>query len=151
METAKLTARASIQIQKSPQAVYEAIVDPALMSNYFISKGSGIMEEGQTVIWRFPEFDMEFPVEIVKTEKFKQIHFIWGQGDQKALVEIALEAFKKDTVVKIVEHEPARNEAGISWAIGQTEGWSYFLAGLKAFLDHNVRLREGAFAYRFVG
>lgn len=150
MKTEKLTAKASIQIQKSPQEVYEAIVDPALMSNYFISEGSGAMEEGETVIWRFPEFDLKFPVKIVKAKKYEHVKFLWGEGDEEALVEITIEPFKNDTVVKIIEHEPSRNEAGVSWAIRQTEGWAYFLAGLKAFLDHKVGLRKGSFDYRFV-
>ena len=37
------------------------------------------MEEGKTLMWRFPEFDMEFPVRIGKTEENKYISFSWGR------------------------------------------------------------------------
>ena len=36
------------------------------MTNYFISKGSGRMEEGKELTWRFPEFDMDIPVRVGK-------------------------------------------------------------------------------------
>ena len=62
----RLEITAKLQIGKPAQEVYEAIIDPAKMSNYFISGSSGRMEEGKTLQWRFPEFDMEFPVLVGK-------------------------------------------------------------------------------------
>lgn len=46
MTPSTLEIKAAIQIQKTPAVVFEAIVDPVKMSGYFISKGSGRMEEG---------------------------------------------------------------------------------------------------------
>jgi uncharacterized protein YndB with AHSA1/START domain len=40
MSKEKLAVSVSLQIQKPPQEVFEAIVDPAKMSQYFISKSS---------------------------------------------------------------------------------------------------------------
>ncbi len=56
MTPSKLIIKAAIRIQKAPHDVYEAIVDPAKMSNYFISKGSGRMEEGKTKYRRLGQF-----------------------------------------------------------------------------------------------
>jgi uncharacterized protein YndB with AHSA1/START domain len=53
----ELTAKASIQISKPIEVVYEAIVDPNKMSNYFIERGSRRLDEGKTVEWKFPEFE----------------------------------------------------------------------------------------------
>jgi uncharacterized protein YndB with AHSA1/START domain len=36
----KVTAKASIGIQKPVSEVFEAIINPEIMQNYFISKGS---------------------------------------------------------------------------------------------------------------
>ena len=44
MSPSTLEIKAAIQIQKQPHEVFEAIVDPAKMSNYFIREGSGKME-----------------------------------------------------------------------------------------------------------
>ena len=47
METStSLTIETKLQILKPAAKVFDAIVDPAKMSNYFISQGSGRMEEG---------------------------------------------------------------------------------------------------------
>jgi len=45
MTPSTLEIKAAIQILKPAHEVFEAIVDPSKMSNYFISKGSGRMEE----------------------------------------------------------------------------------------------------------
>ncbi len=42
-----LEIKTSIQVSKPADEVFEAIVNPQKMSNYFISQGSGIMEEGE--------------------------------------------------------------------------------------------------------
>lgn len=58
-----ITAKASIQILKPIEVVYEAIVDPNKMNKYFIESGSDRLDNKSTVDWKFPEFDDIFPVE----------------------------------------------------------------------------------------
>ena len=62
----QLQAKAGIQISKPIKEVFEAIVDPKKMSNYFISESSGRMEEGKTLTWKFPEFEDRFSVEVAE-------------------------------------------------------------------------------------
>jgi uncharacterized protein YndB with AHSA1/START domain len=73
MKNQTLEIKAALQILKPVNEVFEAIVDPNIMSNYFISKSSGKMEEGKQIKWQFPEFDMEFPIRIDKIESNKYI------------------------------------------------------------------------------
>ncbi|MEZ5019958.1 MAG: hypothetical protein R2756_07515 [Bacteroidales bacterium] len=47
MENRTLEIETAIQVLKTPHEVFEAIVDPAMMSNYFISRGSGRLDEGK--------------------------------------------------------------------------------------------------------
>jgi uncharacterized protein YndB with AHSA1/START domain len=148
VEIKMLEIKTSIQILKPAEEVFEAIVDPAKMSNYFISNSSGRMEEGKTVKWKFPEFDEEFPVRIVKIEKNKFISFYWDTEGKELLAEIFLEPQKENfTVIKITEKEMENNEAGIKWLKGNTEGWANFLACLKAYLEYGINLRKGAFDF----
>ena len=150
METKKLVTTAGIQIQKPVHEVFEAIVDPAQMTNYWISKSSGRMEEGKTLIWVFPEFDMDIPVRTGKIIRDKVITFYWDGGDGKELrVEFTLTPHGNDTIVKVTESDMENNEAGLAWLAGNTEGWANFMACLKAWLDHGINLRTGSFDYRF--
>jgi len=143
-----LEIKTAIQIQKPSHEVFEAIVDPSIMTNYFISKGSGRMEEGKQIMWRFPEFDMEFPVRIGKTETNKYISYYWEVDQLELLVEITLASVaENDTLVTVTEKSRDNNEAGIRWLKGNTEGWANFLACLKAWLEYGINLRKGAFDY----
>ena len=144
----KLTAKATIQIQKPINSVFEAIIDPTKMNQYFIESSTGKLETDKTIEWKFPEFDELYPVVGKIIRKDEYISFDWSGGKQNMLVEIVLEKQTDDsTVVKIVEHEMSDDEAGIKQVIGQTEGWANFLASLKAYLEYGINLRKGAFDF----
>jgi len=146
----KLQINVGIQIQKPVDIVFEAIVNPVHMSQYFISESSGRMEEGKTVIWRFPEFDEDAPVRVRQVILNEMISFYWDTDGVEIFVEINFERRQDgSTVVRISEKEMENNEAGINWLKGNTEGWSNFLACLKAYLEYGINLRNGAFEYRF--
>ncbi len=141
----KVTAKASIGIQKPVSEVFEAIVNPEIMQNYFISKGSGRMETGKEIFWTFPEFEGSYPLttkEIIPNEK---IVFDW---DPKSLVTIELQQLSENnTMIKVSEAGHNTDENGIKWAIGQTEGWANFLTCMKAWLEYKIHLRKGAFDF----
>lgn len=148
MEKKELTIKVAIQILKPVSEVFEAIVDPEKMANYFIGKGSGRMEEGKEIEWKFPEFDMQFPITVGKIEKDKYVSYYWDVNEKKNLVEITLAPFGKDTVVTVTEKGMENNEEGINWLMGNTEGWANFLACLKAYVEYGINLRKGAFEFR---
>jgi uncharacterized protein YndB with AHSA1/START domain len=148
MKNQTLEIKTALQILKPANEVFEAIVDPVKMSNYFISKSSGRMEEGRKIMWQFPEFDAEFPVRVGNIEKDKYISFYWDVDTIELLVEITLASRDiNSTIVTITEKERNIDEAGIKWLRGNTEGWANFLACLKAYLEYGINLRKGAFDF----
>jgi uncharacterized protein YndB with AHSA1/START domain len=148
MENRTLEIEAAIQIQKSPREVFGAIVDPSKMSCYFISRGSGTMEAGKVIMWKFPEFDMEFPIRVTRVEKDKYVSFYWEVDGIDLLVEITLTPRgATSTVVRVTEKSRQCDEAGLKWLQGNSEGWANFLACLKAYLEFGINLRKGAFDF----
>lgn len=148
MRNSHLEIKTAIQIQKPAAEVFEAIVDPEKMKNYFISESSGRMEEGSELIWKFPEFEGEVPVKVGSVEADKYISFYWDV-DYGLLVEITLNPGEDvSTIVVVTEKSKPNDEAGVSWLKGNTEGWANFLACLKAYLEHGINLRKGAFEFR---
>jgi len=145
----QLQAKATIQILKPIGEVFEAIVDPERMSNYFISKSTGRMEEGKTLIWGFPEFQDTFPIEVTEIKAPEYVSFLWeGATGKKLLVEINLQEMKdSNTLVKVTEGQMDNDPAGLAWFGGNTEGWANFLACMKAYLEYGINLRKGAFDY----
>lgn len=148
MKNQPLEIKAVLQILKPVNEVFEAIVDPIKMSNYFISKSSGKMEEGKQIMWKFPEFDAEFPIRVSKIKRDKYISFSWDMDNIELLVEITLTSKDNNaTIVTITEKGRNNDDAGIKWLKGNTEGWANFLACLKAYLEYGINLRKGAFDF----
>lgn len=142
-----LSIKVALKIQKPQAEVFEAIVDPAKMSNYFIAWGSARMETGKTIEWRFPEMDMQFPITIDKVEANDYISFNWPNNfdGKPMLVEMKLKQMDDGCFVTITEKETENDENGIKWLKSNTEGWANFLCCLKASLEYNINLRKGAF------
>lgn len=149
MVNQSLEIKASIQIQKPIHEVFEAIVDPAKMANYFISESNGRMEEGKKLEWYFPEFKTPVPVRIGKIKKDTYISYYWdGHEGKETLVEMNLvEKNVTNTLVIVTEKGCENDEAGIKWLKANTEGWANFLACLKAYLEYRINLRKGAFDF----
>lgn len=144
----QLEVKAAIQILKPVHEVFEAIVDPAKMSNYFIDRGSGRMEEGRQLTWHFPEFDGDVPIRVGRIHPDQVISYYWEIGGKEHLTEMTLTPRGEGaTVVNIVEKGKENNEAGIQWLMRNTEGWANFLACLKAYLEYGINLRKGAFDF----
>ena len=148
MEKNRLEIKAALQIQKQAHEIFEAIVNPDQMSQYFISKSSGRMEEGKTLTWHFSEFEDGFSIEVGKIESSKTISYYWEHTGDKLIVEITLTPVKgESTLVTITEKSKENNPEGIEWLKGNTEGWANFLACLKAYLEYGINLRKGAFDF----
>lgn len=148
MNLDRLEINCAMQIQKPIHEVFEAIVNPEKMYNYFISNSTGSMEEGKNLIWKFPEFDFECPVKVGKVESNKYVSFYWENSGVDLLVEITLSKKENNsTLVSISEKSMENNEVGRKWLAGNSFGWSNFLACLKAYLEYGINLRKGAFDF----
>ena len=145
----ELEIKTRIQIAKPAAIVYQAIVDPAQMTNYFISESSGKMEANKELNWKFPEFDTNVPVKVDKLEENKYISYYWEDAGEQMLVEMKLEETEEGnaTVLTITEKSKDNNEDGLRWLKSNTEGWANFSACLKAWLESGVNLRTGAFDF----
>lgn len=145
----KLEIKTAIQVAKPSDLVFQSIIDPNKMSNYFISWASGKIEEGKNIEWKFPEFKGSFPIHVKKIDCNKCIYFTWeGAEGFETHVEITLaEKDKKHTIVSITEKSMSNNNEGIIWLKRNTEGWANFLACMKAYLEFGINLRKGGFDF----
>lgn len=148
MKNQTLEIKVALQIQKPVNTVFESIVDPEQMSNYFISESSGRMIEGEQVRWMFPEFEEEFLIRVGKIERDRYVSYNWMIDCEELLVEMTLTPVDGEaTIVTITEKSMDNDEEGIKWLMRNTEGWANFLACLKAYLEYGVNLRKGAFDF----
>lgn len=148
MTTEKLEIEVAMQIQKPVHQVFDAIINPDTMSYYFISKSTGMMEEGSELIWNFPEFEMDCPVRVGKIVKDEYISFYWLVDEIELLVEMTLtERENNSTLVTITEKSRDNDLKGLKWLSGNSFGWANFLTCLKGYLEYRIKLRKGAFDF----
>ena len=84
--------KVALRVSKPPHELFRAIVDPVKMSNYFISRGSGRLEEGKQIMWRFPEWDIEFSINVRRIEKDSYVSYTWQVDGEDLLAEMTLTA-----------------------------------------------------------
>ncbi len=124
--------------------VFAAIVDPEVMSQYFITRSSGPMKAGTTVVWEFADVGFKAPVDVIQVDANRQIVYEHSSTGSKTRVTINLKAIDSNTtLVSINEALWPMDPEGVKRALGQTAGWTYFLCCLKAYLQFGINLRLG--------
>jgi len=141
----KLAVKTQMGILKSTQDVFEAIVDPQRMSGYFISSGSGRMESGITINWKWEDYGVEHDIKVQKVEENNSISFKWSASGVETIVEFTLEEKgESQTLIKVKETEWPLDEKGVERILGQTQGWVNMLCCLKAYVEYDINLRVGS-------
>jgi uncharacterized protein YndB with AHSA1/START domain len=131
------------RILKPIGLVFAAIVDPAQMSRYFISGASGPLKAGTRVTWDFADVGAkDVPIDVIAVEENRRIVFEGGEPRTRVTLQLAADG-PEATVVTVAEASFPMDEAGVKRAMGQTGGWTYFLACLKAYVQHGINLRLG--------
>lgn len=136
-----------LKIRKPVAEVFEAVVNPAKLSGYFVSSASGPLVEGKTVQWTFKEAgDKPFDVIVREVAKDERIVFEWpaNSGDYLTRVEMVFKPLDGgDTMVLISESGWRPDAAGIKDSYGNAGGWMHMMCCLKARLEYDINLRAG--------
>ncbi|GIP30518.1 hypothetical protein J23TS9_56480 [Paenibacillus sp. J23TS9] len=128
------------KILKPADEVFEAIADPEKMSNYWFSSGTGRVEQGKTITWRYDEYNAEVVIHVLEVEGNQKIRFSWGGVGEETVVTITLHELD-DTSTMIEVNESGLKEDDpeiVNKMIGQKEGWVYVLTCLKGYLENGV-------------
>ncbi|MDQ3339657.1 MAG: SRPBCC domain-containing protein [Myxococcota bacterium] len=139
--------RVEYAIERPVADVLDAIVDPAKMAQYFISRGSGPMTSGAKLTWHWDDVSASATVR-VREASGDRITFLWAAGGAPTQVTLALTADGTKTKLVATEDPFERSEAGVARALQQTQGWTDFCCSLRAYLHHGVNLRANREADR---
>jgi len=124
--------------------VFEAIINPEIISGYFISSASGRLKENEAIIWSFSDVGGKMPVYVKKITEKELISLEWAASGETALVTIRLTAIDEQTTsIEITEDGWTMDAAGIKKALGQTKGWTDFICSMKAYMYCGINLRKG--------
>jgi uncharacterized protein YndB with AHSA1/START domain len=139
-----------IKVQRPVAEVFDAVYDPEKLSSYFTNGGSsGPLDEGTSVEWRFAdnadEPPIAAPVMVLENVAEERIVLEWqGAPTHNTTVEFTFESMGAgETVVRV--SESGWQETDLAHSYGNCFGWSFMITALKAFVEHGINLRQGAF------
>jgi uncharacterized protein YndB with AHSA1/START domain len=135
-------AKAEMQIRKPVAEVFEAFVDPAITSNFWFTKGSGRLDASKEVEWEWEMYNLTVPVSVKAIEPNRRILVEWPGYSTPSTIEWVFTSLPDNTTFVTVTNAGFEGDADkiVQEAISSTEGFTFVLAGLKAFLEHNIRL-----------
>ncbi|WP_235616383.1 SRPBCC family protein [Lysinibacillus parviboronicapiens] len=132
---------AKMKIRNPANEVFEAIVDPGKIGNYWFSSSSERWEQGKKIILKYNEYNAEGSLNVLEIKENKKIVFSWGEPhNDETIVTITLQELDRDSTIIEVnesglkEHDPEV----VNKMIGQKEGWVYMLCCLKCYLENDV-------------
>ena len=137
--------RTQLKIRKPAAEVFAAVVDPDILSVYFVQTASGPLEAGSTVMWKFAEAPEAFPVVVREVVLNERIVFEWpAAGGYDTRVEMTFTPLDAaNTMVAVSESGWRADEAGLAASHGNAGGWMHMMACLKAWLEYGINLRAG--------
>jgi uncharacterized protein YndB with AHSA1/START domain len=138
-----IEAKAEMLVRRPVGDVFEAFMDPGITAQFWFSKGSDRLEVGRTVRWDWEMYNFSTTALVKAIEENRRILVDWAVYAQPTEIEWIFTARPDQTTyVSVVNRGFAGEEAQVVRnALDSTEGFAFVLAGLKAYLEHGIRLK----------
>lgn len=136
-------AKTGMLIRRPVEEVFEAIIDPSITSKFWFSKGSDRLETGKRVRWDWESHDVSIEVSAKAVERNKRVLIEWPGYTGPTEVEWTFQALPDGTTfVRVQESGWTDTDADklVRYVADSTQGFTLMLAGLKALLEHDIRL-----------
>ncbi len=153
MDTLQLTqvpiTKTGMLIRKPVVDVFEAFVNPDITTKFWFTKSSGTLDAGKQVQWEWEMYGIAIPVTAKAIEPNKRIVIEWpGRRNPTTVEWVFMPQEDGTTFVSITEAGfTGDGDELVKQVTNSTQGFSLVLAGLKALLEHNVRLNLVADRY----
>lgn len=130
-------AKAQLLIRKPVREVFEALVDPAITSRFWFSKGSGRLETGKRIRWDWEMYGVHTYADVKAIEVNKRILVEWNGPEAPSMVEWTFDDKGDNTTFVVVKNWGFTGDA-VAEALDSTEGFTFLLAAMKVFLEHGI-------------
>lgn len=134
-------AKTGMLIRKPVADVFKAFINPDITTEFWFTRSSGRLEPGKQVQWDWEMYGISTPVTVKSIEQNKRILIGWDAENPTTVEWIFTSLEDGTTFVSITEGGfTGDGDQLVEQATDSTSGFSLVLAGLKALLEHNVRL-----------
>jgi len=145
LDTLQLTqipiSETGMLIRRPAAEVFNAFVDPAITTQFWFTKSSGKLAPGKDVRWDWEMYDVSTQVTVKEVTPNELVRIEWDGYSGRSTVEWRFRPIEDGTFVTITERGfRGDGDDVVKQALASTEGFTLVLAGLKALLEHGVRL-----------
>jgi uncharacterized protein YndB with AHSA1/START domain len=136
------TSNTGMLIRRPIAEVFEAFINPDITTKFWFTKSSGPLEAGGQVQWEWEMYHASIPVAVKVIEPNARIVIEWpGYTSPTTVAWVFAPQPDGATFVSITEAGFIGDEAELLQQVASsTEGFTLVLAGLKALLEHHIRL-----------
>lgn len=130
-------ARTQMLIRRPVGDVFQAWIDPAITTRFWFNRSSGPLSPGATVTWYWDVYGASAAVTVVELQPDQRIQVHWPTP--------VIWTFESRSPVSTLVTITASDFSGspeqqVAQAIDAMGGFSYALAGCKAWLEHGIPL-----------
>jgi uncharacterized protein YndB with AHSA1/START domain len=127
-------------IRRPVAEVFEAFIDPDITTKFWFTNSSGRLEVGKQAQWDWEMYGVSAPVTAKAIEPHKRIVIEWPGYSGLTTVEFSFAAQADGTTFVRITEAGFTGDDLVKQVADSTQGFTLVLAGLKALLEHNIRL-----------
>jgi uncharacterized protein YndB with AHSA1/START domain len=134
------TVETQMLIRKPVATVFQAFIDPKIITNFWFTKSSGPLEIDKTITWEWEMYGASVNVFVKDIIPNKKISIEWG--DPITTVDFEFTSLTDDTTYVVISNYGFQETGDdlIQTIKDSTGGFTTVLDGLKAYLEHNIKL-----------
>jgi uncharacterized protein YndB with AHSA1/START domain len=142
-------AKTGMLIRRPVADVFDAFVNPEITTKFWFTKSSGRLEVGKQVQWEWEMYGISIPVTAKAIELNRRIVVEWPGYHSPTITEWVFAPLEDGTTFVSITEAGFTGDGDelVKQVTDSTQGFSLVLAGLKALLEHNVRLNLVADRY----
>ncbi|KFF25982.1 SRPBCC family protein [Chryseobacterium vrystaatense] len=130
---------AQMLIRKPVAEVFEAFVNPEITTQFWFTKSTGKLEEGNSVTWEWEMYGVKSNVTVHEIIPDQSIKTEWG--DPAVQVDYEFKEMEKGTLVVIRSYGYDQTGENLLRTVNDnTGGFTTVLDGCKAYLEHGIKL-----------
>jgi uncharacterized protein YndB with AHSA1/START domain len=136
-------------VRRPASDVFEALVNPEVTSQFWFTKGSDRLAPGAQVRWDWEMYDVSTQVRVIEFELDQRLVIEWeGYSGPTTVRWNLIPQADGTTFVRITEQGfTGTIDDVVRYVSDSTQGFTWMLAGLKAFLEHGLHLNLTADAH----
>lgn len=142
MHNSSKCGEAQMLIRKDAAVVFNAFIDPTETQNFWFTKSSGKLQVNEETVWTWEMFNFSAKVLPTEIQSNERIKFTWYAYENPTEVTIDFQELDSGSTFVSIVHS-GFNQTGdelIAVLKDSTGGFTLVLAGLKAYLEHQINL-----------